>query len=69
MPNLLRSLLRLAGLFLCALRLAARLAKLLFRLTEFVFEVLQVALEIADLTLDRVNPVIRGRGLRDRIER
>ena len=56
-------LLGLAGLFLGALRLAARLAELLFRIPELVLELLQLALEIADLPLDRSDPV-SGRVLR-----
>jgi uncharacterized protein involved in type VI secretion and phage assembly len=57
LPSPLRGRLSLQRLFLCALRLASRLAKLLFRLSQLVLQLLQVALEIADLTLDRVDPV------------
>jgi len=69
LPRLLCGLLSLAGLFFGALRLAARLVKLLFRLTKLALEALQVALETPDLTFDRVNPIVRGNGLRGRIER
>jgi hypothetical protein len=69
LPRPLCGRLSLECFFLRALRLASRLAKLLLRLSELGFEALQVVLEITDLTLDRVDPVVRGGGLRGGIDR
>jgi hypothetical protein len=57
----------LASFLVRPLRLASRLLELLFRGTEFALELLQLALQIADLTLDGFDPVawrILGTGYR-----
>jgi hypothetical protein len=60
LSRLVRCRLCLSSLFLGVLRLAARLLELLLRRAEFVFELSQLALKIADLTLDRFNPIGRS---------
>jgi hypothetical protein len=54
---LFRGLASLTSFFFRALRLAARLLKLLLGLTEFLLQALQLALQVADLLFNRVDSV------------
>ena len=60
LPCLIRRLASLPCLFFRALRLASRLLELLLRRAEFVLQLLQLPLQAAYLTLDRLDSVDRS---------